>query len=229
MFEANPHVAASLATSLSPILNEVYGKKQKRRRFRHMVDHITWRALKWIMFKHLMLRSGSSTSRFQIGNALKEGFHEHIECSEFAHRLLRILCKMASGDADTAQLEELFEPQKNAKNPLVPLGNPGKPKLPKVIRAQFDEVEAILKFDGSSKGNPGKVGAGGFIFISKENRGIMYSKGLSIKTNNEAEYLALLEGLEIINKYGLRRIMIQGDSNLVTKLASKIWTKADGD
>eukprot|EP01018_Ginkgo_biloba_P035501 Gb_15119 [translate_table: standard] len=90
---------------------------------------------------------------------------------------------------------------------------------------KFEEVESILKFSGVSKGNPSKVREGGFIFIPKEKRGMMYSKGLSKKNNNEAEYLALIEGLEIISKYGVRRIMIQGNSNLVTKQASKIWMK----
>eukprot|EP01018_Ginkgo_biloba_P029905 Gb_04556 [translate_table: standard] len=53
----------------------------------------------------------------------------------------------------------------------------------------------------------------------------MYSRELGIKRNNEVGYLTLLEGLEIINKYGLKSIMIQGDSSLVTNQVSKSWTK----
>lgn len=51
-----------------------------------------------------------------------------------------------------------------------------------------------LNFDGASRNNPGQAGAG--IYILK-NRKHLYSAGfyLGIKTNNQAEYLALILGL----------------------------------
>lgn len=56
-----------------------------------------------------------------------------------------------------------------------------------------------LRVDGASRGNPGKSGAG--IFISKNKKSVI-KKGffLGTKTNNEAEYLALLVGLLLLKK-----------------------------
>jgi hypothetical protein len=56
--------------------------------------------------------------------------------------------------------------------------------------------EFILKFDGCSKGNPGSAGIGAVIYKN----GIEYWASCKYlgdkKTNNEAEYSALILGLE---------------------------------
>jgi ribonuclease HI len=72
--------------------------------------------------------------------------------------------------------------------------------------------------DGAARNNPGKSGAG--IFIKKDNH-IMLAEGfyLGIKTNNQAEYLALLLGLFFINQYAqpTDTIRIISDSELLVK------------
>jgi len=75
-----------------------------------------------------------------------------------------------------------------------------------------------LYVDGGARGNPGPAGAG--IVISKNNT-LILSVGyfLGIKTNNQAEYLALLIGLFfLIKKFHVNdEIRIFADSNLMVQ------------
>jgi len=63
-----------------------------------------------------------------------------------------------------------------------------------------------LYVDGASRGNPGKAGAGVYIFSSDKK---MIKRGyyLGLKTNNQAEYLALLLGL-----YTVKQQIKKGDT-----------------
>jgi ribonuclease HI len=72
--------------------------------------------------------------------------------------------------------------------------------------------------DGASRNNPGKAGAG--IFIKKDQENVIIEGFyLGIKTNNQAEYLALLLGLFFINQYAQPGDMIRiiSDSQLLVK------------
>lgn len=75
-----------------------------------------------------------------------------------------------------------------------------------------------LFFDGAARNNPGPAGAGVFIKKDKE---ILYEHGffLGDKTNNQAEYLALIIGLLTIKKYLSPEdsFTIYGDSELLIK------------
>ena len=80
----------------------------------------------------------------------------------------------------------------------------------------------VLKIytDGASKGNPGKAGAG--IAISDTDsdvRGPIYelSYPLGVKTNNEAEYLAVVRGLEFMDEMGFKEADFYSDSQLLVK------------
>lgn len=56
-----------------------------------------------------------------------------------------------------------------------------------------------LRVDGASRGNPGKAGAG--IYLKKNNKDVVKAGFvLGKKTNNEAEYLALLIGIMLLKK-----------------------------
>ena len=55
--------------------------------------------------------------------------------------------------------------------------------------------EWCLFFDGASKGNPGQAGGGGIIYEPTEKIHLSYSWGLGHATNNQAEILALWQGL----------------------------------
>ena len=62
-------------------------------------------------------------------------------------------------------------------------------------------------FDGASKGNPGLEGAGGVIFDSKGNKQKEYAWGIGRATNNGAEWLALIKGLELSRDMGTEEMI----------------------
>lgn len=71
--------------------------------------------------------------------------------------------------------------------------------------------------DGAARGNPGKSGAG--VVIEDENgmRLAGQHRYLGEKTNNEAEYLALIDGLRAIQEWKPDRVEIFMDSKLVVE------------
>lgn len=75
-----------------------------------------------------------------------------------------------------------------------------------------------LFVDGASRGNPGPSGAGIYLMCGKEviSRRAYY---LGRRTNNEAEYLALLIGIFVVKKEGKPgdRIEVFSDSQLLVK------------
>ena len=74
-----------------------------------------------------------------------------------------------------------------------------------------------LFFDGCSKGNPGKAGAGSVIY---QNGIELYSKTLFVgnnETNNVSEYNGLIIGLELAIFNGIKELSVKGDSLLVIK------------
>jgi len=87
-----------------------------------------------------------------------------------------------------------------------------------------NEKEAVrwkLFIDGASRKNPGKAGAG--IYILKEEEPVS-KRGfaLGVRTNNQAEYLALLIGLFFVKKmmYSEDILYIFSDSELLVKQLS---------
>lgn len=78
-------------------------------------------------------------------------------------------------------------------------------------------------FDGASRGNPGEAGAGALLV---DNSGAVVwetSRYLGKKTNNEAEYTALLLLLSAARERGVRDLKVYGDSKLVVCQVSRQW------
>ena len=78
--------------------------------------------------------------------------------------------------------------------------------------------EALLRFDGGCRPNPGWGGCGFVLqdtisgwFLAKES--IPIESG--VVTSNVAEYAGLIHGLRSAHKNGIRRLKVEGDSNLV--------------
>lgn len=74
-----------------------------------------------------------------------------------------------------------------------------------------------LYFDGCSKGNPGKAGAGAVIY---KNNMEVFSISIFVgekETNNVAEYNGLLVGLREAIKLNIKELEVKGDSLLVIK------------
>ncbi len=77
--------------------------------------------------------------------------------------------------------------------------------------------------DGASAGDPGPSGAGVFI----KGNGIVekHSFPLGVMTNHEAEYYALLKGLEICIKNEYKVVSFRTDSQLVDRAVAKEFVK----
>ena len=77
-------------------------------------------------------------------------------------------------------------------------------------------------FDGASRGNPGDAGAGACLV---DNGSIVweYAEYLGRRTNNEAEYAALIGLLAEARRRGLAGVEIRGDSKLVVCQFKKEW------
>ena len=81
-----------------------------------------------------------------------------------------------------------------------------------------------LRTDGGSRGNPGPAGCG---FVLERPDGETACRGgrfLGVKTNNEAEYEALLWGLESATAFPeARRVTVYADSELLVKQMNRVY------
>ena len=75
-----------------------------------------------------------------------------------------------------------------------------------------------LFFDGCSKGNPGRAGAGAVLYNPEGAEVFAESvfAGYST-TNNEAEYTGLILGMNEALKHGITELQVCGDSQLVIR------------
>jgi len=78
-------------------------------------------------------------------------------------------------------------------------------------------------FDGASRGNPGLAGAGALIV--NDSGDIIWETAcfLGKKTNNEAEYNALILLLKAARERNIKKLNIYGDSKLVVSQVSRQW------
>ena len=78
----------------------------------------------------------------------------------------------------------------------------------------MDETQRwIVNVDGSSMLYAGGIG---FLLKSLEGDKLKYATRLQYQTtNNEAEYEALLKGLELAKSLGAESVVVQGDSQLI--------------
>jgi ribonuclease HI len=78
-------------------------------------------------------------------------------------------------------------------------------------------------FDGASRGNPGEAGAGACLVGDGGEVVWECAEYLGVKTNNEAEYTALLRLLAEVRSRGLVELEIRGDSKLVVCQVERKW------
>ncbi|OGJ21742.1 hypothetical protein A3K73_06900 [Candidatus Pacearchaeota archaeon RBG_13_36_9] len=78
------------------------------------------------------------------------------------------------------------------------------------------EKRLFVYSDGGARGNPGKA-AIGIIILDEDGKVIEEHKEfVGIKTNNEAEYLAVIKALELAKKYS-KKVHLHSDSELVVR------------
>jgi len=87
--------------------------------------------------------------------------------------------------------------------------------------------EVILYTDGAAKGNPGDAGAGALILSATGETILETGSYLGIRTNNVAEYLALLLGLKQAARLGARTIAIRVDSELIARQVNGVYKVRD--
>ncbi len=103
--------------------------------------------------------------------------------------------------------------RREAKAPARPSGEPapgaGKGK----------EAGGVFRVyvDGGSRGNPGPSGAGAVIIDPLGRVVKRLKKHLGVGTNNRAEYMALIMGLEAARALGAERVHVYADSELVVR------------
>jgi len=99
----------------------------------------------------------------------------------------------------------------------------GREDLAQILRdaaAVFDLEESgtwCLYVDGASRGNPGPAGAGAVLYGPQGEKRAEEFRYLGETTNNVAEYQALLLGLELALKHGVKSLSIYADSQLMVR------------
>eukprot|EP00253_Pinus_taeda_P019391 PITA_19391 len=80
----------------------------------------------------------------------------------------------------------------------------------------------MLNFDGASKGNPGTTGYGGAIRNHQGKALKVFFGSIGWNTNNAAELEGLWRGLKIAQKQRYSALIVEGDSQIIINMASKI-------
>ena len=81
---------------------------------------------------------------------------------------------------------------------------------------------AHLYFDGGSRGNPGPA-AVGWVIVTDDGITAEGSERIGRATNNQAEYEALVRGLEAAADCGFDELHVRGDSQLVVRQVRGEW------
>jgi ribonuclease HI len=77
--------------------------------------------------------------------------------------------------------------------------------------------KVIVHTDGAARGNPGPAAIGVTVKDSSGNSLARISRRLGRTTNNQAEYRAVIAGLEKAVALGAREVSVKSDSELVVK------------
>jgi len=71
--------------------------------------------------------------------------------------------------------------------------------------------------DGASRGNPGPASIGVVFAVSDGEKVAEHSEAIGKATNNVAEYRAVVAALEHCQRWGIKRILLKIDSELIVK------------
>ncbi len=85
------------------------------------------------------------------------------------------------------------------------------------MKSKGTEEKIDVYIDGASRGNPGPAGVGVVIFDGDGKVLDEGSRFLGERTNNQAEYEALILGLTKVKEIGSSRAKIHSDSELLVK------------
>lgn len=118
---------------------------------------------------------------------------------------------------NTIIIDELSREIKIKKEALIDIINNylNNNNMDKENKVNFKDTTGVVKIyvDGGSRGNPGEAGAG--VLLNCKGNNIGYYYYLGNRTNNEAEYSALIYALELADKKNFDKIEIFSDSELI--------------
>jgi ribonuclease HI len=89
--------------------------------------------------------------------------------------------------------------------------------------------EVWLYTDGAARGNPGPAAAGFRILDPVGGLLFEHEESLGTRTNNQAEYEALIRGLEACHVYTSRRVRVGSDSSLLVNQMNRVWRVKNPD
>ncbi len=84
-----------------------------------------------------------------------------------------------------------------------------------------------LYTDGGARGNPGPAAIGAVLLDERGQETEAFGKAIGSTTNNQAEYQALLAGLELAKRHGVKRLACHLDSELVVKQMNQEYRVKD--
>jgi ribonuclease HI len=86
-----------------------------------------------------------------------------------------------------------------------------------LLKEVLDATRLIINTDGASRGNPGPAAIGVTIRGGDGQLLASISRRIGVTTNNQAEYRAIIAGLEKAVSLGARRVLVRSDSELMVK------------
>lgn len=89
-------------------------------------------------------------------------------------------------------------------------------------------MKAVLYTDGGARGNPGPAGIG-YVILLEDGREIAAGEYIGEATNNQAEYRALLAGMQRARKEKIEELECRLDSELVVKQLNGEYRVKDVD
>lgn len=84
-------------------------------------------------------------------------------------------------------------------------------------------MHLIINADGASRGNPGPSAIGVIIKTPDNTKLLELSRYIGIGTNNEAEYIAVLQAIKEAKKLGASNVTLLLDSELVVRQLKGIY------
>lgn len=88
-------------------------------------------------------------------------------------------------------------------------------------------MKGLIFTDGGSRGNPGHAGTASLLFDDNMKLIDFLSKSYELLTNNQAEYNAFIDGLNLALKNGYTNLVCFLDSELVVKQINGLYKVKD--
>jgi 2-C-methyl-D-erythritol 2,4-cyclodiphosphate synthase len=122
------------------------------------------------------------------------------------------ICLLVRPEAD------IPEPEKKSRVPRAKKAENKPAPLPEISPGSIEDC--VARIDGASNGNPGPAGIG-IVFKTLEGAVIgELAESIGEKTNNEAEYTAAIRAAQVCKKWGIKRIKLVTDSQLLARQVS---------